>query len=450
MEKLESYYTLPDCLNRTFSCSCGKIHRAELKAAVIGKNVLEKLPVWLHKNNYRKVYLVCDRVTVDIAGKKAQAYMEDAGIDVQLQVITHAAYDEMTVGELLIHMSRDRDVVIGVGTGSINDMCRYFSYKCDKPYGIVATAAPMDGFASGISALTVDNLKTTFAVRAPELIVGDTEILKNAPCAMNSAGLGDLIGKFTCLCDWKLSHRITGEYYCGSITDMVSKCSKNVLDHAGRVKERDPKVLGHIMEGLVFTGVAMSMVGNSRPASGCEHHISHYWETIFEQRGDRPAPHGHQVGVGTILILKLTEELLRMERIDFENARKAAKLYDPEVWKKEIRRAYGPAAQGVIKIEEEAQKNETGRRLKRIDYMEKHWKELTELLRELPSSGRIIELMTEMEAPCLPGQIGVDADLLRDTLVYCKEIRARYTILQMLWDLELLRPLTERLVEEIF
>ena len=82
--------------------------------------------------------------------------------------------------------------------------------------------------------------------------------------------------------------------------------------------------------------------------------------------------------------------------------------------------------------------------------MEKHWKELTELLRELPSSGRIIELMTEMEAPCLPGQIGVDADLLRDTLVYCKEIRARYTILQMLWDLELLRPLTERLVEEIF
>ena len=267
MQKLNSAMTLPQCLNRTFSCSCGHTHTAALKAAIIERGALRKLPGWLKENGYKKAYVVCDNVTVDVAGKKTRDFLEAAGIDVHLHVLSHLVYDEATLGELLINESADCEIVIGVGTGSINDMCRYFSYKLALPYCKVATAAPMDGFASSISALTVNNLKTTFEVRTPQLIIGDTEILKEAPYAMTSAGLGDLIGKFTCLCDWKLSHLINNEYYCETIVDMVSGCASCVLDNAEKVKERDPEVIGNIMEGLVFTGVAMSMVGNSRPAS---------------------------------------------------------------------------------------------------------------------------------------------------------------------------------------
>lgn len=448
MQELSRSLTLSECLNQTFSCSCGRTHRADLKAAYIKKGALKELPEWLKRNQYEKVYLICDRVTIGIAGKKVKELLNASGLEVYLHVISHQAYDEATLGELLIHERADCDVVVGVGTGSINDMCRYFSFKLQLPYCIVATAAPMDGFASSISALTVNNLKTTFEVQTPRLIVGDTDILKGAPYSMISAGLGDLIGKFTCLCDWKLSRLVNKEYYCETIVNMVSDGVRKVLLNAGNVKEKDPQVLGDIMEGLVFTGAAMSMIGNSRPASGCEHHISHYWEMIFEQRGQRPAPHGHQVGVGTLLILRLTELLKTRTQIDFERARTAAEQYRFEQWCKEIQDAYGPAACGVIEMEQEAGKNETRARLKRIGKMEQNWDKILDLLGELPSSKYVINLMRGLDAPCSPSQIGVDRQLLKNTLLYCKEVRNRYTILQMLWDLDLLEELTEQLLAE--
>ncbi|MGI5963832.1 MAG: sn-glycerol-1-phosphate dehydrogenase [Lawsonibacter sp.] len=448
MQLLTRDLTLSECLNETFSCTCGRTHTAALEGASIGENALLDLPKWLKAKGYSHVYLICDAVTVKIAGEKVNQLLTHAGIDVCMHVITHAAFDEATLGELLIGKDSKRDVVVAVGTGSINDMCRYLSFQVDLPYCIVATAAPMDGFASSISALTVNNLKTTFEVRSPQYIVGDTEILKGAPYSMISAGLGDLIGKFTCLCDWKLSRIINGEYYCQTIVEMVEGCAHRVLEQSHRVKERDPQVLGSIMEGLVFTGVAMSMVGNSRPASGCEHHISHYWEMLFEQQGRRPVPHGLQVGVGTILILKLVEAFCSEGRPDFARARQHADNYNPEEWEKEIRRAYGPAAPGILAMEADAKKNDARGCRKRIDAMEAHWEEIAALLKQLPKSQTVIQLMQELQAPYLPGQIGVDRELLRDTLCYCKEVRARYTILQLLWDLGRLEDLADRVVEQ--
>lgn len=449
MEQLNQNLTLSQCLGNTFSCTCGHIHTAALDAAEIGKDALEMLPSYMERFQWNKAFIVCDAVTQKIAGNRVLSILSNAGRHAQLHIITHTAFDESTLGELCIGMEPDCDAVIGVGTGAINDMCRYFSFKMDRPYCCVATAAPMDGFASSISALTVNHMKTTLEARTPKLIVGDTEILKNAPCRMISAGLGDLIGKFTCLCDWKLSRIINNEYYCETVVNMVDGIARHVLENAGRARERDPKVLGDIMGGLVFTGVAMSMIGNSRPASGCEHHISHYWETIFEQQGRRPVPHGLQVGVGTVLILMMTEAL-RSTHVDFEQARAAACAYDPAKWEAEIRRAYGAAADGVIALEHTSHKNAAEGRLHRIDVMEEKWAEITALLEALPRSQQVMDIITSLDAPCLPKDIDVDSKLLKDTLVYCKEIRARYTILQMIWDLGLTDRLSDQVIDKVY
>jgi len=163
--------------------------------------------------------------------------------------------------------------------------------------------------------------------------------------------------------------------------------------------------------------------------------MSHYWEMVFEQAGKRPAPHGVQVGVGTVLVLKLVEAL-RKTKVDFDAARAYA-------------RAYGPAAQGVIDMEAKAQKNETQAHLKRIDAIEAHWDELLTFLEALPSSEKMEELLKSLNSSWLPGQIDVDADMLLNTLLYCKEVRARYTILQMIWDLGLLEPLSEQVIGEV-
>lgn len=435
-------------LNQRFSCDCGKEHYASLRAVRVGKDALKELPMLVKLMGFKSLYLISDSITYEIAGKKCVQILNEAGIRNELIQLTHLGFDEATLGELMIHMPMDCDLVVAVGTGAINDMTRFFSYRMGRPFYTVATAAPMDGFASSVAAIQANHLKTTFEAQTPTAIIGDTEILKGAPYRMIAAGLGDLLGKFTCLCDWKIAKVINGEHYCENIVELVEACVQNVLAGAGKAKDRDPETLGSIMEGLVLAGVAMSLYGNSRPASGCEHHMSHYWEMIFEQEGKKPVPHGTQVGVGTVLILKLVEKLLKLD-VDFNAARAAAETYDPAAWEEEIRMAYGPAAQGVIDMEAAAQKNETKTRLSRIDAMEAHWEEICALLDALPASEKIMDLLRSLDSPCLPAEIGVDNELLKKTFLYCKEVRARYTILQMVWDLGLLDQLSDEVIADL-
>lgn len=440
-----SYY-----LDRHFTCACGREHYASLKKVSIKKGALNDLPLFAKGLGFRKLYLISDPVTYEIAGRDCMAILQKAGIEAKMCVLHHTAFDEATVGELLFQMPLDYDLAVAVGTGAINDMTRFFSHRTGRPFFTVATAAPMDGFASSIGVLNINHLKTTVDAQTPTAIIGDTDILKNAPYRMIAAGLGDLLGKFTCLCDWKLSRVINAEHYCESIVSLVENCVRDVLKDANKAADRDPEILGDIMNGLVLTGVAMSLYGDSRPASGCEHHMSHYWEMMFEQKGEHAAPHGTQVGVGTVLILKAVEELLKRETIDFDAAREHARAYDSDEWADEILAAYGSAADGIMILEKKAQKNNSQKVLSRIDAMEAHWDEIVKILQELPSSAYVASLLEDLQSPDVPLEIGVDRELLKNTFLYCKEVRARYTFLQMLWDLDLLDEISDSVIQQCY
>ena len=448
MEMYAQPHPLNDYLDRHFTCSCGHEHYAPLRFVSVRKDALEDLPKFVKDSGYKSLYLISDQITYKLAGARCMELLENAGIKAKMVTLVHTDFDEATVGELTINMPDDCDLCVAVGTGSINDMTRYFSFRMKRPFATVATAAPMDGFASSLAVLNINHLKTSIEAQSPSAIFGDTDILKGAPARMIAAGLADLLGKYTCLCDWKLASIINDEHYCGRIVELMESSVDDVLKVADKAKDRDPEVLGSIMEGLVLAGVAMSLYGNSRPGSGCEHHLSHYWEMVFEQAGKRPAPHGVQVGVGTVLILKLVEAL-RKTTVDFDAARAYAKDYDQAAWEENIRKAYGPAAQGVIDMEAKAQKNEVTAHLKRIDNMEAQWNEITSALESLPSSEKMIELLKLLDSSWLPEQIEVNADMLRNTLRYGKEVRARYTILQMIWDLGLLEKLSDQVIEEV-
>lgn len=448
MEMYAQPHPLNDYLDRHFTCDCGREHYAPLRFVSVRKGALEDLPGFVKDSGYKSLYLISDQITYKLAGARCMELLENAGIKARMVTLVHTDFDEATVGELTINMPDDCDLCVAVGTGSINDMTRYFSFRMGRPFATVATAAPMDGFASSLAVLNINHLKTSIEAQSPSAIFGDTDILKNAPARMIAAGLADLLGKYTCLCDWKLASVINNEHYCGKIVELMESSVDDVMKVADKAKDRDPEVLGSIMEGLVLAGVAMSLYGNSRPGSGCEHHLSHYWEMVFEQAGKRPAPHGIQVGVGTVLILKLVEAL-RKTKVDFDAARTYARAYDQSAWEENIRKAYGPAAQGVIDMEAKAQKNEITAHLKRIDAMEAQWNEINAALESLPSSEKMIELLKSLDSSYLPGQIEVDADMLRNTLRYGKEVRARYTILQMIWDLGLLEKLSDQVIEEV-
>lgn len=439
---------LSDYLGKPFDCGCGHSHSTGLEGCTVGAGALNSLVDYVEKYGFKNVYVACDEITYGIAGEKVMEILKNANVHAKAHVFRDGRFipDEKSLGKLMVDADRDLDLVIAVGTGSINDMCRFFSYQLKVPYAIVATAAPMDGFASSGAALMVDNIKQTIPAQTPLFIIGDTDILCGAPARMISAGLGDLLGKFTCLNDWRISKIVNEEYYCDTVVNLVKDCIDNVLLNADKAASCDPQVIGDIMEGLVLTGVAMSFVGNSRPAAGCEHHLNHFWEAIEIQNGQIPVLHGLEVGIAEVMLLKMTE-FLRESKPDFEKAREKAEAYDQAAWEEKIKEVYGIASDAIIELEHESKKNETEGRLKRLDVIEAHWDEIVGLMNDyMPTSDRMIEILKSLDAPYFPSQVGFDDQMLWNALVYGKENRERYTMLSMIGDLGMLEELADQVV----
>lgn len=418
-----------------------------IKGVEIGAGAIERLPHYVKSLGYAHPLVLCDEITYKIAGARCMELMQAAGIAAAEHTLTHLGFDEATLGEIVINKPDDCRPHYRRRHGIDNRHDALFQLQAQAAVLHCRHRRTVDGFAASIGIMNVNNLKATMPAHCTVVIIGDTDILKTAPYRMTVAGFGDLIGKLTCLNDWELARIINGEHYCHNIVTLVRECVADVMKEAPKIKQRDPETLGSVMRGLVLSGAAISLYGDSRPASGAEHHMSHYWETILEQRGIRPAMHGEQVAVGTVLVLMLIEELLK-ENIDFDAARESARAYDAAAWELEIRAHYGAAADEVIALEQKAGKNNIEGRLARIDSMQRSWDAVRVQLETLPESSSVRALLRDIGCPCTPSDIGVDDELLMDTFRYCKEIRARYTVFQTVYDLGLTDKLAARVIEK--
>lgn len=434
-----------------FICSCGKEHKTALRHIAIGKGTVEQVPDWINEKGYSKVFLLADETTHQVAGEMVQNLLEKANIPYQYYIIPQKEVvpEESVLGGILMHFHPNCDVVIGVGSGTINDISRFISFQTGKPYGIVATAPSMDGYASTVAPLITSNLKTTYEAQVPSAIFGDTLILQTAPENMIAAGFGDILGKYTCLCDWKLSAIVNDEYYCPVVNGMMEEALKRTIDCKDKIKEKDPEAMQDLMEALVLAGIAMSYAGNSRPASGCEHHLSHFWEMNFLFTGKKAILHGTKVGLGTILALTLYKKALK-ESFDFEVILKEAVLPMDAAWEKEIERAFDKAAPEIIALEKKVHKNAPEKRNVRVKAYESHRDEIQALIEKLPSPQEIAALLKEVGGVTRPQEIGLERQVVVDSILYAKEVRDRYTFLQYLWDTNKLAAYAEEVAKEYY
>lgn len=439
-------------INKDISCSCGRVHSCHIRDIIIKDNAVKELTGIIDRQGYADIFIAADNNTWKAAGKQVLKAIEQAargdegrrGIKVTKYIFRQEELipDEASVSTLLINAPDKCDLIIGIGSGTINDMCKLISCRMKNDYCIVATAPSMDGFASNVSPLILNHLKTTIETKIPEYIIGDLNILKDAPKPMIAAGVGDILGKYVCLTDWRLAHLINGEYHCSSTEKLVRKSIEAVASairpHIGEESNdflQDKGTIESVMEGLVLSGIAMSYVGNSRPASGSEHHLSHYWEMMFLFEGRKMVLHGTKVAIGTVKVIKLYEKLKR-HIPDFAGARDAAGFNKKE-WKKEIRRVYREASDAVIELEEQCHKNSDEEVIRRLTLLEKNWDEAVRIMDTLPASDYIEDMLKAMNAPYKAKQVGVDKQMLKDSVKYAKELRDRYGLLQILFDLHM-------------
>lgn len=434
-------------VSKEIKCSCGRTHYSSVKCIDIDEDAIKRLPDHIKDFGYKKAYLVTDKNIWPDAGEKVAAALDGAGIPYDKVVLQddEVVPDEEAIGEIMVGYPMDADLIVGIGSGVLNDLCKFVSYRLHLDYIIVASAPSMDGFVSIGSALMLHHVKTTIDCQGPVAVIGDVGVLSRAPMNLIAAGLGDTLGKYTCLLDWKLAKIINGEYYCEEVVGMVHKALKTVFENKDGVEKRDPKAIQVVTEALVLTGLAMSFVGNSRPASGCEHHFSHYIEMKALMAGETPAHHGTQVGLGMILMLKLYHDLAK-EKPDFDACKK--RPFDKDKWLKEVRDCYGIAADGIIALEEKSQKNDITARNHRLDVMKEKWPLITETIEaDLPKTEDMERLLLSLNAPANPEQMGLDLQTVKEAVVLAKEVRERFTMLQILWDLGLSEQYAQNAVD---
>lgn len=398
-------------------CPCGRDHSCPIDFVEIGSGILPRITE--HCAPYRHILLVADQNTWRVCGKDTAALLGDK---IESTVVFETGSkplipDEAALAAMQAKLTQHTDLVVGVGSGVINDLCKQVSFEAGLPYYIIATAPSMDGYASVGSALILKGMKVTLNARPPKGILADTRVLKDAPMDMLQAGFGDIVGKYSCLNDWKLSALINGEYFCQQVHDLVYETAQRVEQLAQGVCRREEQAVAALMDALVAVGIAMAYVGNSRPASGSEHHLSHFFEItgILE---DKPyLSHGIDVIYSAVATARVRQQVLAALPHPY--------CHDGAAWDAAIEKIYSTSAPEVKKLQAKLNWYESA------DFanVQSKWEAIRAVLAEAPGEDKMLEMVKSIgldygEFTALYGQEKIDTAIL-----YAKDLKDRYSVL---------------------
>lgn len=402
----------------TKKCGCGKSHTIQVEKICIEGGAVKYLDEVLQP--YSHPVILCDKNT-----KKA---VEETGSDCfqkyEFLLLTggeiHA--DNMHVDDIQSSLPGNADVLVAAGSGSIHDLARYVAAERNIPFVSLPTAASVDGFVSTVAAMTWHGMKKTCVAKAPVCVLADTDIFSKAPYRLTASGISDLLGKYTALVDWKTAHIITGEYFCQSIYDLEKEAVDEVDRVLDKIKAGDRESMEKLMYALILSGLAMQMAGNSRPASGAEHQISHLWEmAVINEPVD--ALHGEKVSAGLILTLKEYEKIcLAIEegRIKLEgNSGYETRLLKDTFGRKGMYEAI--LEENGNNILEEIDLEDLRKKLLRIG----------DELRKLPGSEETAQKLQRAGCVTSMSEIGIPEEMKQLTLRLSPYVRRKLTVLRL-------------------
>ncbi len=432
-----------------FKCSCGKVHQLPIEEIIIRNNALENLEqIKTRFNLGENVLVITDQNIYQIIGLRLNNLLEAGGFKVKKSVFksNNLVADEKAIVKILNDITVDIDFFIAAGSGTINDLTRYISFKTKRPYISIPTSPSMDGYTANVSLLINNGYKKTFKANCPIAIYADTKMLKNAPISSISAGFGELIAKYTACADWLLSNIINGEYYCDfthkTVLEYIDRCFESISD----INSRNEKDILLLTKGLMISGIAMNWVGSSRPTAGAEHHISHFWEMKDMQLGNTDYLHGLKVSFGTLIMCKVYEELLN---IDFREYKNSKKTITRDEWKSNIEGIYGDASEEIIMENYDKSFSEKywQKQRERIIGKSGEWQKMVKTI--LPESKKLKERIYAFGGIVSPVQLGIDEKTFKDSLIYCKDLRSKFTVLEVLDYLGLLENIAGKVAFEM-
>jgi len=244
--------------------------------------------------------IVADEMTKKIAGDRIQQILTEKGFDMHLHVIKDASTEVVAEVKALLQETKS-NFAIGVGGGRPIDIAKCSSYDAGVPFISFPTVASHDGIVSSRASIKENGLSISIQAKPPLAVVADTGIIAKSPHRFLAAGCADVISNLTAVRDWQLAHRLKNEEYSSSAAILSKMSAAMIMENAEVMKPGHEKSAWIVMKTLVSSGVAMSIAGSSRPASGSEHKFSHALDRVAPGK----ALHGEQCGIGSIMMMYL-------------------------------------------------------------------------------------------------------------------------------------------------
>jgi glycerol-1-phosphate dehydrogenase [NAD(P)+] len=425
-----------------FDCECGKHHTVTPKAVIFEDDAIDRLPsVCADVVEGRKCTVIFDTRTREVAGEAVAAGLEGAGWQVDRLLLEDPGEGEDPVCDDVTHAAllsrvQGTDLVVPVGSGVINDLGKWWAHDIGVPFVTFATAASMNGYTSANVAPRIAGVKSLVRAAPPEVALSRPAVIAQAPHRMTVSGLGDVLAKSVSSADWYMNHFLFGDYYCPRSVGLIADIEPLYLEHPEKIRAGDESAIAAMFDALMLTGVAMTMVGTSSPASGGEHLISHSLDMLSAVDGVPHDFHGRQVGVGTILTAALYQRAIEIESPTLHASPAAI---DRELW--------GPLADEVAsKYAEKAPRLQSAReKLAEGDT----WDRLREALAaKLRPAEKIHGCLQAAGGATTAADIGCDHARLHTAFVHGHEIRPRFTILDLAWILGLMPAAAGELIEQ--
>lgn len=396
----------------------------------LGNDAIEHLVHYSEARNLNKFLLIADRNTYPVLGEAVETTLKSRGMDVKSIVFQEREVvpNEDFIFQVLYQADPDERTFLAVGSGTLTDITRFTSHRSGRSFISLPTAPSVDGFTSPSASLVIRNVKTTVLAQTPEAVISNLPTLTQAPQAMIAAGFGDILGKVIAQADWKLGHLVWDEPYDAQISSRVYATYYACTAAADEIGRATLSGIEKLMSSLADSGLFMLDFGNSRPASGAEHYMSHYLEMKLLREGRPAVLHGAKVALCSILAARYYEQLRQINRAEAAQRLQTSQLPDRDKEIATIQKMFGPIADKLT-LEQSPFLDLTPAAYQALKQrILDQWDEIQALAALVPSPVEMEVLMRKVGGATTPAELGLSEAEVAEAREYAHFIRNRFTI----------------------
>lgn len=399
----------------------------------VGDDALANLLRYCAEQKLTRFTLVSDTNTHRALGARVADALRADGCEVTTIVLTgdEVIADERYLITVLVNAPLEPSTFLAVGTGTLTDITRFVSHRMGRKFISLPTAPSVDGFTSIGAPLVLNLVKHTVISQAPIALFADLTTLSEAPHRLIAAGYGDMIGKITSLADWHLGSVVWDEPFDAAIFRRSEGAIERCISHTEAIGQRSPEGVRHLIEALIDSGLCMLDFGDSRPASGAEHHASHYWEMLLLQEGRPAVLHGAKVGFALIHVARQYAKVRALSREEMRQRLAAARLPDRDAEVAAIRQGYGVVAEDVARAHAaflDMTQDQFDVIKQRID---ERWDAIQQIAAKVPPPEQIASYLEQAGAPTNGAALGLTDDEVARGLKYGHYLRSRFTVMKL-------------------